>query len=318
MTRLPKLYALLSSLVAASAVACGPCPEAVEEIVVIDPQTEALAESFQRCELDAADCDDLCRGVYKLMYGAEAAEYVYFAECELVEEDEGPAVRYQVSQQCVGGRLPAGAALVDEQYSTTEAGAWFAKLAELEEASVYAFVMLSKELRQLGAPTQLAERCLAAAADEVHHARLITELARRYGAEVGPIAAPALAEGRSLAEVAVENSREGCVRETFGALIALYQGQHSRDAMVRQVMSQIAVDESRHAELSADIDSWARSVLDAAQCAELDEVKQGAIAKLRASLDCEVSDELVATVGLPSAALSRALFQRAEQSLWAI
>lgn len=319
MTRLPKLFALLSSLVAASTIACGgACPPAEdEEVIVFDPQATTLAESFQRCELDANDCDDLCRGVYKLMHGPGSSDYVDFNTCELVDVNDMPAVHYQVSQQCIGGRLPSGAQLDEEKCSSTEAGAWFAKLAELEEASVYAFVMLSKELRRFQAPTSLSERCLAAAADEVQHARLVAGLARRFGGVVQPIAAPALLDDRSVAEVAIENAREGCVRETFGALVAVWQAQHAQDTVVRQVMSQIAVDESRHAELSADIDSWARSVLDSDQQHELDQAKTQAIALLASSMDEAISEQLVAMAGLPDCQSGKSLFQQAQESIWA-
>jgi hypothetical protein len=315
MNRLPKLYALLAGVVATTSVACG-CPPSEDEVIVFDPQAESLRSSFERCELDALDCEDLCRAVYKLMNGDGSAEYVYFETCELIEVDQGPAVHFVTSVECVGGRLPPGAELEETKCATTASGAWFAKLAELEEASVYAFAMLSKELKLHGAPEQLISRCLDAAVDEVHHARLISALAERFGATLSNTAMPALPAARPLEDVAIENAREGCVRETFGALVAVYQAQHSRDPIVRSVMTQIAVDESRHAELSADIDAWARTMLSPRAQSKLDEAQREALALLQVSLSQPVAQDLIERAGLPDATTNLALFEKASQSVW--
>jgi hypothetical protein len=276
----------------------------------------ALQESFERCQIDDLDCADLCSAVYELMNGKDSAEYVSFSACELIDLDGQPAVHYTVNYECVGGRLPPGAMLKDDKCATTETGAWFANLAELEEASVYAFVMLSKELKRFGAPDTLVARCRTPAADEANHTRLVSALAERFGARLTPIEMPNLPENRGLHAVALENAREGCVRETYGALVGVWQSKHSRDPVVREVMSRIAIDESRHAELSADIDSWARTQLSASEQKALDAERQEALRQLVARGADSVSQELIDMAGLPDADSNSRLLQLAQTQIW--
>ena len=52
---------------------------------------------------------------------------------------------------------------------------------------------------------------------------------------------------RELEAIAIENAVEGCVRESFGALLATWQAKTAGDARVRAAMKRIARDETRHA-----------------------------------------------------------------------
>src|SRR5260221_3436886 len=91
--------------------------------------------------------------------------------------------------------------------------------------------------------------------DEVRHHDVISTLAGAQG-----VRAPAVnvvnSPPRMLEEFAVENMVEGCVRETFGALIATWQAVTSRDPVFRRLMWSIAVDETRHAALSWQTARW--------------------------------------------------------------
>ena len=64
---------------------------------------------------------------------------------------------------------------------------------------------------------------------------------------------------RSLVEVAADNAAEGCVRETFGALVATLQARRAADPIVRNAMRSIAIDETRHAALSWELAAWAHA-----------------------------------------------------------
>ena len=78
------------------------------------------------------------------------------------------------------------------------------------------------------APQPLLALARQAAADEVRHSAVTAELARKYGGTPQPpvvVARPV----RSLPEIAAENEVEGCVRETYAALLATYQAAHARD-----------------------------------------------------------------------------------------
>ena len=88
-------------------------------------------------------------------------------------------------ERCVGGRRPPGlraAARVDGG----AVGRWLATAADLEAASVPAFVQLARELIAHDAPAALVHAALAAADDEVRHAAAMTALARAHGAEPAP------------------------------------------------------------------------------------------------------------------------------------
>jgi hypothetical protein len=184
-------------------------------------------------------------------------------------------------------------------------GEHFASVAILEAASVTAFRRLRRELAAMGAPRALLDRIRVAARDEIRHARSITALAKKYGVtpaapEVIPTERP-----RTLFEIAVENAREGCVRETYGALVAHFQAGQAEDADVRQAMSVIADEETEHAALSWDIAAWMETQLGEAECAALEEERRNAVAVLARDLTREGDPQALAVSGMPTAALAR-------------
>jgi hypothetical protein len=89
-------------------------------------------------------------------------------------------------------------------------------------------------------------------------------LAERAGADPAkPIVSSA--PPRSLLALTCENAVEGCLREAFGALEALWQSHTAADPAVRAAMAEIAEDEARHAELALAIDAWLQEQLAPAQ-----------------------------------------------------
>ena len=136
------------------------------------------------------------------------------------------------------------------------------------------------------------------------------KLARRYGAIPDAPEVPALACRRSSFEVARENAVEGCVRETFGALIAWQQATLARDPAVRQAMCMIAADETRHAELSWAIAGWLEPQLPAREQAALHAERASALAQLSAEIAADsLASDARAEIGWPSAAQQQALLQ---------
>ena len=71
----------------------------------------------------------------------------------------------------------------------------------------------------------LCEGALQAAVEEIDHTRRTALLAQRFGAEprVPGVEARPL---RTRFELALDNAVEGCVRETYGALVATWQAGH--------------------------------------------------------------------------------------------
>ena len=143
-------------------------------------------------------------------------------------------------------------------------GRQLAWMAQLEAASVVAFQALNADLARLGAPASLLRSVLAAAQDEVRHARRVAREAARRGVGV-PSALVAPIGRRSIEDLAIDNAEEGCVRETFGAALVAVQADRATDPRVRALMRGIAADELRHAALSWRIARWLEARLDTAR-----------------------------------------------------
>lgn len=205
----------------------------------------------------------------------------------------------------VAGRRPDGLCL-DPIMLATEArksspGEHFAAMATLEAASVTAFRRLHRQLAAFGAPKELLARIRKAARDEIRHARATTKLAKKYGVtpETPRISAPATSP--SLLTIALENAREGCVRETYGALVAHLQITRAEDADVRACMEAIAGEETEHAALSWDIAAWIDSELDETGRARVAAERRKAFFSLFEELACDVpNDQVRAIAGVPS------------------
>lgn len=199
-------------------------------------------------------------------------------------------------QTCPGGRKPE--LLVAPRLPLTDRRTTFLLgCAHMEAASVVAFERLAVEMSALGAPDSLLERLHGAAADEVRHGRDVLALAGNH--PMPHVDAPSPGQ-RSAFAVALENAREGCVRETFAALIARRQAATARDVTVRSVMTTIAADETRHAELSWELASWLEGQLDPSERAALSAARVSEAAVLRAEI---ASGGLLedADLGLPGA-----------------
>lgn len=213
------------------------------------------------------------------------------------------------------GRRPEG--LVDNGAGGGFAiglGEYFAEVAYLEAASVVAFRRLELELRRFGAPRELVERARRARADEIRHARETAALARRFGGDVRALEVGAATE-RELLAIAIENAAEGCVRETYGALVAAFQARKAKDPEVRAVLARIARDEARHAELSHDVAIWLDGKLDAASRALVEEERTRALDELRAAIEAAPAADVVEHAGMPTVYEARALLAGLEHEV---
>jgi hypothetical protein len=130
-------------------------------------------------------------------------------------------------------------------------------MAWLEAASVGAFRRLARELRAHGAPARLIAAAKASARDEIRHARVMAQLAKKHGSVVPPVVVRDVEHTRDLESVARENAVEGCVGETFGAALAAWDAEHGEHEDVRAAMRDIVDDEMRHAALGWAIAAWA-------------------------------------------------------------
>jgi hypothetical protein len=214
---------------------------------------------------------------------------------------------------CVEGRRPHG--YLDAAMEPTVAG-WLARAADLERVSIDAFQILRRELAHHGAPAHLLDRAACAEADEVRHARVLATLARREGArlanapvEHGPV--------RALVDIALENAVEGCVRETYGALVAGFQAQHAGRVDVRRVMEHVVRDETTHAELAWDVHEWIMARLSSGERARVTSAMARAVGELGAGARLPTAIALVEALGLPPPLEARRLVAGLDARLWA-
>jgi rubrerythrin len=111
---------------------------------------------------------------------------------------------------------------------------------------------------------------------------------------------------RDLEAVLLENAREGCIHETYAALIAAHQARYAEDPEVREVFTTIAAEEQRHAELAWDLHAWA-SERDPRMAARLRDALEDALATLAALVEARIPRPWDAAVGEPAPARVHAL-----------
>ena len=189
----------------------------------------------------------------------------------------------------------------------------FAAAAELEDASVHAFVRLRGEL---GGSARRA-RCV----DRRAPLRATSGGTRARPRDSRGASAPSLRARvadvgpRTIEAIALENAVEGCVRETFGAVVATYQAEHARDPDVARELGRIARDEARHAALGWAIARWFDARLD-------DDARARVAAAARAAIEDLAGAPTLAerlgggAAGLPGASARRALVAGLRASLW--
>jgi hypothetical protein len=218
---------------------------------------------------------------------------------------------------CYEGRRHTAVESAAAGRGPTAAAAWLSRAARAEAASVKAFLALRDELRAHGAPSELLAAARDAAADEVRHARAMGQLVEAAGGEPAPPVKDAKPVARSLFELALENAVEGCVLETFGALLAMHQARHARDAAIRDAMAAIAEDEARHGELAWAIHRWVCGLLTDVDAAALRDAMSTAATNLAHALgDDDLPADARSSLGLPEPAHAVALARATQVYLW--
>jgi len=149
--------------------------------------------------------------------------------------------------EVVGDPSPLGDDLTDEERAEVAAG-WL-RDARYEHASIASLERAADELAMWDAPQGLIDATRAAAADEAVHTSQCLALAWRYGAPPlapGPLEAVPLRPG-TLTTLALDLFEEGCVNETYSAVVAASGARRAEVRDVREVLGRIADDEGDHA-----------------------------------------------------------------------
>jgi len=250
---------------------------AIEETVRVASDQAPYAALLEACRADDAACDPLCEKV--LAGQGEDPTFVLLEECRFRDVEAGVAeVEITYSYPPEGcGRRPAG--WQPRQAAGGALADHLARCAELEHASVHAFLRLARELEGLGAPTHLIAAAGAAAIEEIRHAALMGGLAAALGVAAGtPVVSSERA--RSIGEIAEENAAEGCVREGLGALVAGFESIRAGDPIHRAAQAIIAPDERRHAALARAVDRFLAPRLTRAGARRVAEARRAALADL--------------------------------------
>jgi hypothetical protein len=100
---------------------------------------------------------------------------------------------------------------------------------------------------------------------------------------------------------------EGCIRETFGALVAMYQAEQATDTQIRGAMKVIAQDETRHASLAWRIAKWAEARLSEEERAAVQALQRAELGRMACRLSQE--DAPITSAGLPGRNESLRLLQ---------
>lgn len=301
-----------------------------ERDVTISDPSPSMMMLLATCDAEQ-DCDPVCREDWTYAgYGDPEIR-----DCEVTKNLTTGTYRitYEGFELCAAGRRPTGYARRACE-APTKAGAFLAEQAALEAASVRAFVELRADLAAHGAPRSLLRACNEAAADEVRHARVCARLARRHRAhahvvdasEAAPTArqarrgltvetAPRRAYRPTLRELAIDNAVEGCVRETYGAVVAGYQARAAADLAIRVAMAAIARDEAKHAQLAWRVQRWLAPRLSPAERRAADNHARAARAELHAAAGA-IDGELARVVGLPSESAARRLLGELARTVW--
>ena len=298
--------------------------QSIDEVVALfgGIDTEAKASALVSGPLDYSA--PMCGSIKEVDGGFQMEAEVTTSECPITWElhrievsTDGELEVLKVlhvddSGACVGrrpgGLLPAGPVRSDA------VGRHLAHMARLEGAAVVAFERMAQDLERLGAPRSLVERALAAAGDEIVHARLMAELARAHGVSCLPVEVEPQDE-LELFAFALENAVEGCVRETFGVVDAAFRATRAPTAELRALYARIAADEARHAELSWDVAAWVEPLLDEHERNALALARTAAHDELRGQLARERPSQLARQLGAPRAEEAVAMAEHLQQRL---
>jgi rubrerythrin len=248
---------------------------------------------LEGCFVDLATCEAPC-----------ASKYFLFCQLAPVScNDAGTVLDAATIIECIScqgitGRRPLGLC-PPRSIVRTPVGDYFAKMAHLEAASVRAFGDLERWLARHGAPARLIRVARRSAREERRHARAAARLARRFGGVTSPprvrrVKAP------TLVELLEDDAVEGCVKETFGALLATWQAERAGDARVRRTLCRIAEDETRHAVFAWEILRWGMTRVSPADRRRVDQTLDRALVALETAAPAPVPREVREVSGHPA------------------
>lgn len=147
---------------------------------------------------------------------------------------------------------------LDEATRMSLAEHWMQEAA-FEHASIASFAQLTLDLMAFGAPPDLLADAQRAALDEIEHAKITFALATAYGGTgLGPAALSARpGMCHTLADLTRTTFIDACVGESVAAAqLADRAREAEEDPALARLLTTMAADEERHAELAWRIVAW--------------------------------------------------------------
>lgn len=207
--------------------------------------------------------------------------------------------RYDIADPCHPlGRRPSDFADVESGGTVRD---YLLRAMHHEAESVRAFERIARELRAHGAPDELCRAADEAACDERRHAERCARLA---GVPVA-IARDELPV-RPLRELAIDNVREGCVGESYAALVATVQASAALVPALRAHFAAIAADELTHAALAHAIADWIEPQLSTEDRGQVRAARMAALHELAVAC-APPTTAATRALGLPSASTAAGL-----------
>jgi hypothetical protein len=173
---------------------------------------------------------------------------------EASTQDEGSSLR---SAQSVWSAIDASA--------RSALAAQWRENARTEHASVGAFAALTMDLLALGAPPELIAAAHRDGLDEIRHAQMCFALATAIdGANVSPAPFPESRRARSLpririlalARLAVDSLVDGVLHEGLSARTLARLARLAEVPRIREMVTELAADEGRHAAHAWHVVQW--------------------------------------------------------------
>lgn len=278
---------------------CGTPPPPEVFTVAYQPRTDCIEDAGADAEIVDGGPDAACEGEEPKFSMCQrncsrGGGGVGGADCELSKD--GKMVTCTVMHPC--GRRFEGLAAHGSEGG--DLGDFLASSAYLEAASVHAFRWMAEEIEAHDLGGDLATWARRAAREEARHARMMTSLAQTLGHPTIPKVKKPARRTRSLEAIALENAVEGCVRETYGALLATFQANHASDPRVRETFGAIAKDETSHAALAWALAEAIERRLDPAARERVHNARTRAFAELDAAVGSTSGHADRAALGHPS------------------
>jgi heat shock protein HslJ len=134
------------------------------------------------------------------------------------------------------------------------------EIAQHEHSSIASFSQVILELMSFGAPQILLHGCQEAMMDETKHARIALSLASNTQSPPTPYTFGQLDQitiiPRTITQFKDDNYRNACIGEAESAKQLFNEAENTTIDGLKDILLEIASDESKHAELGWEIDRW--------------------------------------------------------------